>query len=132
MTDRQRTGRTWESWVDRQIREAQERGEFDDLPGKGKPLPDLDRPRDELWWVKGLMRREGLSITPETLELRKAREDALERAARARSEAEVRRILAGINGRIRALNSRPASGPPSDVAPIDVEAVVRDWQRRRG
>lgn len=131
MTDRQRTGGTWESWVDRQIREAQERGEFDDLPGKGKPLPDLDRPRDEMWWVKGLMRREGLSITPETLELRKAREDALERASRARSEAEVRRILAGINGRIRALNSRPASGPPSDVAPIDIEAVVRDWRRRR-
>jgi Domain of unknown function (DUF1992) len=25
--------------VDRQIREAQERGDFDDLPGKGKPLP---------------------------------------------------------------------------------------------
>jgi DnaJ family protein C protein 28 len=28
----------WESWIDQQIREAQERGEFDDLPGKGKPL----------------------------------------------------------------------------------------------
>lgn len=32
----------WESWIDQQIREAQERGEFDDLPGKGKPL-DLSR-----------------------------------------------------------------------------------------
>ena len=29
----------WESAVDQQIREAQERGDFDDLPGKGKPLP---------------------------------------------------------------------------------------------
>ena len=28
----------WESWIDQQIREAQERGEFDDLPGKGRPL----------------------------------------------------------------------------------------------
>jgi len=28
----------WESWVDQQIREAQERGEFDNLPGTGKPL----------------------------------------------------------------------------------------------
>jgi hypothetical protein len=25
----------WESLVDRKIREAQERGDFDDLPGKG-------------------------------------------------------------------------------------------------
>ena len=31
--------RSWESAVDRQIREAEERGAFDDLPGKGKPLP---------------------------------------------------------------------------------------------
>ncbi len=30
--------RDWESWVDQQIREAQERGEFDNLPGMGKPL----------------------------------------------------------------------------------------------
>ena len=29
----------WESSVERQIREAQERGEFDALPGLGKPLP---------------------------------------------------------------------------------------------
>ena len=28
----------WESAVDKQIREAQERGDFDDLPGRGKPL----------------------------------------------------------------------------------------------
>ena len=28
----------WESWIDQQIREAQERGEFDNLPGKGRPL----------------------------------------------------------------------------------------------
>jgi DnaJ homologue, subfamily C, member 28, conserved domain len=33
-----RTPRQWESAVDKQIREAQERGEFDNLPGSGKPL----------------------------------------------------------------------------------------------
>ena len=32
------SGRDWEDWIDQQIREAQERGEFDDLPGMGKPL----------------------------------------------------------------------------------------------
>jgi hypothetical protein len=30
--------RSWESHVDKMIREAQERGEFDNLPGAGKPL----------------------------------------------------------------------------------------------
>jgi hypothetical protein len=32
-------GPTGERWADRLIREAQERGEFDDLPHRGEPLP---------------------------------------------------------------------------------------------
>lgn len=35
---RKRTGQTWESFVDEQIRAAQERGEFEHLPGTGRPL----------------------------------------------------------------------------------------------
>ena len=31
-------GKDWESAIDKIIREAQERGEFDNLPGQGKPL----------------------------------------------------------------------------------------------
>jgi len=34
-----RTLPQWESDIDRRIREAQERGDFDRLPGQGKPLP---------------------------------------------------------------------------------------------
>jgi hypothetical protein len=30
--------RDWESWIDQQILEAQARGDFDNLPGTGKPL----------------------------------------------------------------------------------------------
>ncbi len=30
--------RQWESAIDKQIREAQERGDFDNLPGQGRPL----------------------------------------------------------------------------------------------
>ncbi|MEV4218944.1 DUF1992 domain-containing protein [Nonomuraea sp. NPDC049725] len=52
MTERKPGGMQFESWVDRQIREAQERGEFDDLPGAGKPLPGADKPYDEHWWIK--------------------------------------------------------------------------------
>lgn len=42
------------------IRAAQERGEFDGLPGAGRPIPDLDAPWDELWWVRKWMQRENL------------------------------------------------------------------------
>ena len=58
----------WQSDVDRKIREARERGEFDNLPGAGKPIPDLGKTHDELWWVKRLLKREGLSFEPEKLE----------------------------------------------------------------
>ena len=37
-------GPTWESLTERIIREAQERGEFDDLPGHGRPLVVEDNP----------------------------------------------------------------------------------------
>lgn len=61
MSGRKRTRESRESFVERQIREAHERGEFDNLPGAGKPLPDLDRPHDELWWVRKKLKDENLS-----------------------------------------------------------------------
>ena len=64
----------YETAVEKQIREAQELGAFDDLPGKGKPLPGIDGPDDELWWVKNMIRREGLStdlLLPPSIQLRK-------------------------------------------------------------
>jgi hypothetical protein len=36
-----------ESLVEKQIREAQEQGEFDNLPGAGKPLRGIDAGRDD-------------------------------------------------------------------------------------
>jgi hypothetical protein len=42
----------YESHIDRKIREAQEQGQFDNLPGAGRPLSDHGREYDEDWWVK--------------------------------------------------------------------------------
>jgi hypothetical protein len=93
----------WEAWSERQIREATERGDFADLPGAGKPIPDIDRPHDEMWWVRDKLRREHVSYLPPSLAARKEAEDALDAARHARSEAEARRIIEALNGRIRAL-----------------------------
>ena len=41
----------YEPFADRIVREAIERGEFDNLPGKGKPL-HLKRVGDPDWWIK--------------------------------------------------------------------------------
>jgi DnaJ-like protein len=131
MTERKPPGVGFESWVERQIREATERGEFDNLPGAGKPIDDLDEPHDELWWVKRKLRRENFSYLPPTIALRKEAEDALEAASQAGSEAEVRRIVADINARIVEGNRKAASGPPLNLMPFDVEVVVRSWHERR-
>ncbi|MEU2184464.1 DUF1992 domain-containing protein [Streptomyces thermolilacinus] len=131
MTDRKPPGVTFESWVDKQIREAAERGEFAHLSGLGKPLPDDTAPYDELWWVKGKMNREGLSALPPTLALRKEAEDALEAVGRAVSEAQVRRIVAEINEKITAAIHRPPPGPPLNLRPFDVEALLADWRTSR-
>lgn len=45
-------------WVEQQIRVAQERGAFDDLPGAGKPLTGLGTEHDPDWWLKKLVERE--------------------------------------------------------------------------
>jgi len=130
MTQRKPPGVSFETWADRQIREAQERGEFDDLPGLGKPIPDVDQPYDELWWVKQKMRREGVSGLPPTLALRKEAEDALAAATRATSESEARQIVANINDKIREANRRPPAGPPLNLTPFDVERVVHEWREQ--
>ena len=131
MTERKPPGVGFGTWVERQIREATERGEFDNLPGAGKPIEDLDKPHDELWWVKQKLRRENLSYLPPTIALRKEAEEALLAASRAGSEAQVRRIVADINRKILEGNRKAASGPPLNLMPFDVERVVRSWRERR-
>jgi hypothetical protein len=131
MTERKPAGLPFESWVERQIREAAERGAFDNLPGAGEPFTDLDEPYDDLWWIKKKLQREKLTYLPPTLVLRKEASDALDAARRARTETEARRIVADINAKIVEAIRKPLSGPPLDLAPFDLERVVREWRERR-
>jgi DnaJ-like protein len=81
-----------ESSIDRQMREATERGEFDNLPGLGKPLADHGEEYDDDWWVKDWLRREGAAagVIPPTLALRREVEDLAASVDRLATEAEVR------------------------------------------
>ncbi|MFI1352549.1 DUF1992 domain-containing protein [Streptomyces sp. NPDC020898] len=132
MTERKPPGVSFESWVDKQIREAEARGEFAQLSGAGKPLPGgPGTSYDEMWWVKQMMAREGLSVLPPTLALRKEAEDALAAAHAAPSEGAVRRIVTEINAKIRDMMFKPPPGPPLGLKPYDVETVVREWRQTR-
>ncbi|WP_031167524.1 DUF1992 domain-containing protein [Streptosporangium roseum] len=131
MTERKSPGVSFETWIDRQIREATERGEFDDLPGAGKPLPGEGRPYDEMWWIKQKMQAENLSFPlPGTLALRKEAEESRAAAVGARTEAEARGIIENINDKIRESYGKPLSGPPLLQPLIDVDEVLGDWRAR--
>ncbi|MEV1018947.1 DUF1992 domain-containing protein [Streptomyces sp. NPDC050264] len=132
MTERKPPGVSFESFVDKQIREAERRGDFAALPGAGRPLdPTSDTTYDENWWIKRKMAREGLSVLPPTLALRKEAEDALEAASKAPSEQAVRRIVTEINAKISDMMFKPPPGPPLGLKPYDVEGIVRQWREGR-
>ncbi|MFE9447963.1 DUF1992 domain-containing protein [Streptomyces sp. NPDC006739] len=132
MTERKPPGVPFESWVDKQIREAQRRGEFERLAGAGEPLPaGLDSTYDELWWVKRKLAREGLTVLPPALALRKEAEDALVAALAAPSERMARKIIEDVNVKIRDMMFKPPPGPPLGKKPYDVEEVVGRWRERR-
>jgi DnaJ-like protein len=125
-----------EGWVDRQIREARERGEFDNLPGAGKPLGDLGDPNDADWWVRNYIKREKLDIfgaLPTPLALRKEAASFPESLADVRSEVQVREILEDFNHRVKIDRLRPAVGnlPPLLARTVDVDDVVSQWRELR-
>jgi hypothetical protein len=123
--------RKWESAVEQQIRDGIARGEFADLPGKGKPLEGLAADHDEDWWLKAKLRAERLSYLPPTIRIRKELEEAREAMAAASNDSVVRRIAEDINVRIRDINRRGAEGPPSSVMPLDVDAEIARWRARQ-
>jgi hypothetical protein len=131
MTERKPPGVSFETWADKQIRDAERRGEFTGLEGAGKPLPSLDEPYDPLWWVRRKMQTEGLSALPPSLVLRKRAEDAEAAAMAAPTEAQVRRIIGAVNEELREALRRPPQGPPLMRGLFDVEQVVADWRAAR-
>lgn len=123
----------YESVVDEQIRKAQERGEFDNLPGMGKPLPGRGRPDDDLWWVKGYLQREGLStepLLPASLRLAKQIERLPETVRALGSEQAVRESVSELNRRIVAYLRAP-SAPHVPVRPVHPDRVVAQWRAAR-
>ena len=123
----------YESAIDRQIREAQERGEFEDLPGMGKPLAGSGQPLHDEWWLQQMVQRENIGggALPTTLKLRKECEDVPDHVATLRSETAVRDYETDLNDRISKAMRGPVDGPPVVLKPFDVEQVAQEWRNRR-
>lgn len=120
-----------QTWVDQQVQQAIRRGDFDDLPGAGKPLKDLGVEHDPDWWIKKLVERERLVVLPASVQLRKddaALDGLLDEMSR---EDDVRTAVEEFNARVlRARYSIP-EGPPLVTMTRDVEGTVAAWRERR-
>lgn len=133
MTKRIPPGMPIHTWVDRLIAEAAERGEFENLPGAGKPLPGLDRPLDEDWWVKQKIAEEevpGDALLPPALALRKEVRALPQRVRDLPDEASVRAVVSDVNQRVADWIRAP-SGPVLPIAPADTEDIVDQWRKAR-
>lgn len=131
MTERKPPGTSWETWIEAQIRVAREQGAFDNLPGTGKPLPNLDQAHDPLWWVKQYLQREQLSVLPPSLELLRKVEKEFAAIDKLPDEAAVRHRVAELNVEIARANATMLEGPPTRLSTLDVEKLVERWRRTR-
>ena len=119
-------------WVDLQIKQAMERGDFDNLPGQGKPLGDLGSPDDRDWWLRKLIERENITgVLPAALQLRKENLELDRLLDREATEKQVREIVEDFNRRIVAARRQLQGGPPVVTPTRDVEVEVERWRQRR-
>ncbi len=112
--------------VEQQIQAAMARGEFDDLPGAGKPL-DLD-PREPGWWAEQFVRRERSRLLREEV----VHDLAVRRAAfwRAGSIDELRELVTETNKVLTKANARMSS---EDGLPlVDYGETVERWREVAG
>ncbi|MDO5697935.1 MAG: DUF1992 domain-containing protein [Dermatophilus congolensis] len=120
------------SWIEKQIREALERGEFDNLPGAGKPLGLADS-ADPDWWVKAKMAKENLEtsdLVPPVIALRREAQSYPAALVEFAREEDVREVLLDYNQRVVADIRSPKFGPTIPVvAPrVDVDDMVGRWR----
>ncbi|MET8776997.1 DUF1992 domain-containing protein [Nocardia sp. NPDC004654] len=133
MTERKPPDQTFESWIDKQVREATERGEFDNLHGAGQPIPGVGTQVDENWWLRSYLRREGIradGMLPESLVLRRDVERIHQTVAELDTEPEVRAAVAELNQRV-VRYVRVPTPPHVPVGPIDADTVVRRWREEK-
>ena len=110
-----------ESWLDKAIREAEQRGEWDTSASAGKPIPGAGTPYDEDWWLKAYLAREDAAadgMLPASLLLRRDLERLPRSVRTRRSEWQVHETVRQLNERIESWLRRPTP-PHVTVAAVD-------------
>ena len=116
----------WEKWVDQQVREAQERGEFDNLPGTGKPLDLTPNPYAQGQELAFKVLKDA-GYAPEWIELDKAIRNKLQSARTVLwrqwqwREARLRELSGQSDSWSEAERSRALAGWQDAVAAFELE-----------
>ena len=118
-------------WVDLQVQQSIQRGDFDNLPGAGKPIKNLDRDHDPDWWVKQLVEREQIVMLPRSVQLRKDDAELDDLLDTQTTEDGARTVVEEFNERVIAARYGAPEGPPLITMPRDVEATLAAWRERR-
>ena len=120
------------AYVENAIQQAIRRGDFDDLPGAGKPLPGLNGPHDPDWWIKRKIESEKLTgLGPAALTLRVESAEMAERLDALSREDDVREAVEDFNRRVIEARRQLLGGPPVVTPTRDVAAEVHAWRTRR-
>ncbi len=118
-------------WVDTVVDQAIRRGEFDDLPLQGKPIPGLGGTHDPDWWLKNLVERENITGVLPAAQLRRDDAELDEALDREPEESRVRTIVEEFNARVVDARRQLMGGPPVVTPTRDVEREVARWRERR-
>ena len=126
------TGQNAAAYVETAIQIAIRRGDFDDLPGAGKPIEGLGTHHDPDWWIRRKIESENLTgLGPPALMLRtedRGLDADLDRLGR---EEDVRAVLEDFNRRVIDARRQLRGGPPVVTKTRDVDAEIASWRERR-
>ena len=119
-------------YVEISIQQAMRRGDFDNLPGTGKPLTGLTDTNDPDWWIRRKIEREQITgLGPPALTLRTENAELDSRLDGVFTEHQVREILADFNRRVIDARRQLLGGPPVVTPVRDVDLELARWRARR-
>jgi hypothetical protein len=112
------------SLVERRIVEAMQRGEFDNLPGAGKPL-HIEPPspvNPDLWWALKIMRQ--ANVVPDEIRYRKNIDRLVRLLEQTDDEGRAIEIVRQLNAEIRQLNGMGTNVIPTTLTTFDEADVI--------
>jgi hypothetical protein len=119
-------------YVEASIQQAIRRGDFDDLPGYGKPLEGLGDHHDPDWWIRRKIQTEKLTgLGPPALQLRVEHSEFETRLDALTREHDVREYVEDFNRRVIEARRQLQGGPPVVTPTRDPDTEVAHWHARR-